>query len=453
MAHTPQQNTINRLLQGLNNGLNIFKKDGGPRIDSDSLSDEEERIKDMPSILNSNANGIGSVTVADNNVHLNNISNISTPGETTKINVVTSDAMATGKRTPPKHKRAKKPPGSAASKKNNKANNSQSNDTKKTTDPSVDPPRKKVINPLEMEEAFDNGYDSDGWEGPPPGTDKREIEALFEEEVGAGAAAAAVCVLTEPKHVPIADDVLNKLTVENIKHELEIRNVGLPRNKKKDSLRNHLKDALSKEMPVLPANQIKKATGDDMADFAVGAYWSELKPDIDVEEPVNEAFPRARAPTVPVEDAGVPPRPKQSFSTLFDRPVFTGKQRGGPRGSFLAKHNLTKDSLPFEFADAFFPMYDNKERDDNGDPMLSMEYLARNTNMRANLAFAGEATYDDWSGPFSIKEMRQHLGLYVMNGLSPSPSLEKKFDVDDMANYNPFVAKNINSTGNPKRRL
>ena len=75
MAHTPQQNTINRLLQGLNNGLNTFKKDGGPRIDSNSLSDEEERIEDMPSILNSNANGIGSVAVADNNVHLNNISN------------------------------------------------------------------------------------------------------------------------------------------------------------------------------------------------------------------------------------------------------------------------------------------------------------------------------------------------------------------------------------------
>jgi len=164
-------------------------------------------------------------------------------------------------------------------------------------------------------------------------------------------------------------------------------------------------------MPVYPANQIKKATGDDMADFAVGAYWTELAAAIDVEEPLNEAFALARAPTVPANEAAIPPRPKQSSSTLFDRPVFTGKERGCPRESFLVKHKLTKDSLPVEFADAFFPMYANKEKDDNGDPMLSMEFLAQNTNMRANLAFAGEATYNDWSGPFTVEEIDNTLAF------------------------------------------
>jgi len=138
---------------------------------------------------------------------------------------------------------------------------------------------------------------------------------------------------------------------------------------------------------------------------------------------------------------------------MFDRPVFTGNPRRGPRQSFIKGHGLSKDSLPVEFADAFFPMYENKERDNNGDPMLSMEYLTRNTNMRANLAFAGEATYDEWSGPFSVKELRQHLGLYIMNGLSPSPQLDFKFDPNDKANYNPFISENLGSTGNPQRRL
>ena len=56
-------------------------------------------------------------------------------------------------------------------------------------------------------------------------------------------------------------------------------------------------------------------------------------------------------------------------------------------------------------------MYANKEKDDNGDPMLSMEFLAQNTNMRANLAFAGEATYNDWSGPFTVEEIDNTLAF------------------------------------------
>ena len=45
-----------------------------------------------------------------------------------------------------------------------------------------------------------------------------------------------------------------------------------------------------------------------------------------------------------------------------------------------------------------------------------------NPTMKASLAFAGEATYDNghWTGEFSVKETRQYLGVYVLNGLSPS---------------------------------
>ena len=76
--------------------------------------------------------------------------------------------------------------------------------------------------------------------------------------------------------------------------------------------------------------------------------------------------------------------------------------------------------------------------------LFSMEECARDTNIRASRAFVGEATYrDQFTDPFSIKEIRQFLGLYVLNGLSPSPSLEKKFDSNGMVNFNPFVHANI----------
>jgi hypothetical protein len=190
---------------------------------------------------------------------------------------------------------------------------------------------------------------------------------------------------------------------------------------------------------------------DDMSDFAAGAAWVELTPDVDVPGPTNEGFPEARAQTVPEADALVPPKPKQSFSRLFDRPVFTGDPVGGPTEDFLKKHHLNKDSHPVEFADTFLPMFANPEKDGNSDPFISMESMAKHTNTRAEQAFAGESTYQEWHGRCSVKELRQYLGLYLLNGLSPSPSLEKKFDKDNKANYNPFCDDNIGP--NPLRRL
>jgi hypothetical protein len=48
---------------------------------------------------------------------------------------------------------------------------------------------------------------------------------------------------------------------------------------------------------------------------------------------------------------------------------------------------------------------------------------------KAMLACAGKegAIHErDWK-PFTMKELRQHLGLYILNGLSPSPHVEWKF--------------------------
>ena len=48
--------------------------------------------------------------------------------------------------------------------------------------------------------------------------------------------------------------------------------------------------------------------------------------------------------------------------------------------------------------------------------------------MKAHLAGAGEdgSYYRDFS-VFTIKELRQHIGLYVFNGVAPTPRVEFKF--------------------------
>jgi len=55
--------------------------------------------------------------------------------------------------------------------------------------------------------------------------------------------------------------------------------------------------------------------------------------------------------------------------------------------------------------------------------------LARWTNLKATLAGAGwnGSCYYDFK-PFTALELRQHFGLYILNGLSPSPRVEKKLN-------------------------
>jgi hypothetical protein len=438
MAHTPATKGLDLLLMGINTGWQSIVGFGRPSVeDGAPLAGSEIQNSNVNADFENEENVEAVVVAVAKDVDQGNISTpnpISVLAEATN----TVDAMAGKKRAPPAAKAAPK-----RTKNNDGASGK------------ADPPRKKSsLNAKQREAATNIGYDSDGWEGPNTGTDPAEAEAVLEEALGNKKPMAVVPVIAIPQHVPISKEGLNKLTIAELKEELRIRKVGLPRKKKKTDLQEHLMQALQKKMPVYPEEMLdtdKKKGGDDMADFAVGAYWEELTPDIKVAEPVNASFPTAHAPTIPDDEAKNQPRPKEGFTKQFERPKFNGRERGGPRQDFLEKHGLDKDSSASEFVEAFFPMYENPEIDANGDAMLSIEYLTRNTNMRANLAFAGEATYEAWSGPFTVKEMRQYLGLYVMNGLSPSPSLEKKFDMNDKANFNPFIYDNLGS--NASRRL
>ena len=83
-------------------------------------------------------------------------------------------------------------------------------------DPALDPPQRKVVNPMLMTEAFWDGYDSDGWEGPPRGTDMDEIEAANEENTLP--AANAMELERAPRHVAILEKDLLKMKTADLKH-------------------------------------------------------------------------------------------------------------------------------------------------------------------------------------------------------------------------------------------
>ena len=90
----------------------------------------------------------------------------------------------------------------------------------------------------------------------------------------------------------------------------------------------------------------------------------------------------------------------------------------------------------------FLPFNNNPYTSRSEEDFPSFELLAQRTNLKARLSGAGEGGvfYRDFV-PFTIKELRQHVGLYIFHGLSPSPIFEKKFQpqVKDNLHGNDFV--------------
>ena len=67
----------------------------------------------------------------------------------------------------------------------------------------------------------------------------------------------------------------------------------------------------------------------------------------------------------------------------------------------------------------------------NGKEMLSFQQLSCMwTTSKASHAGAGETCYkNDGYVPFSIWELRQHVGLYIWHVLNASPRIEYKFSL------------------------
>ena len=91
------------------------------------------------------------------------------------------------------------------------------------------------------------------------------------------------------------------------------------------------------------------------------------------------------------------------------------KRKGQANQDWLDEHKLDKDSMPIEFSEAFL--------------LRSLtETWTTYTSGKAYLEYAGEDghPYPNFSN-FTAKELRQHFGVRIFHGISPSPRLEMKF--------------------------
>ena len=95
--------------------------------------------------------------------------------------------------------------------------------------------------------------------------------------------------------------------------------------------------------------------------------------------------------------------------------------------NFIEAHNITRCSHPDDFIALFLPLNGNPYSTSKN-PLPTFQLLAKCTNLKATLADAGPdgSCYQEYN-PFSELEIRQHMGLYIFNGLSPSTRFENKF--------------------------
>ena len=296
------------------------------------------------------------------------------------------------------------------------------------------------------------------------------------------------------KHVPIDDEKLNTMKVKEIKDQLKHRDLPSS-NGIRTVLLDRLKAALKEKKPYYSLEQLKSlkkkkkkktnvaSASTGLSGFPSTAYWKELKGTTTAVDPTNPTFANARPPTVPEEDADVPLNKKYNFEEVIDVPVFSAKTKvyefkrngeikidvatkepimkkiprkhGAVNPVFIKKHKLSKMSRPHEFADAFIPFKSKYSSYENTAGGFSFLNLTKWTNTKAMNADAGKdgSTYKDFV-PFSVRELRSHFGLYVLQGLSPSPRVEYKFkpQTADPVNGNDYVYQSFGQKMNRERR-
>ena len=318
-----------------------------------------------------------------------------------------------------------------------------------------------------MEEIFELGYDSDGelpffgdaeWEKslleaynesplqnegeePPDILPEQPTDSVVEEAGG--------------EIVMIADGAIMKLKVAELQKELHLR--CLSTRGLKAELQSRLKKAMEDKIPIGEAKSSEPVA--QTAAFLPDAYWSLLTPTNDaVPDPTaNSGF---REPTNTEEIEGVK---HHNFTELFDTPVFTSdvqevvfdrykrrkrddndnfvwetkkivnEKNERPNEEWLELHNLDHNSQPYQFFQAFCP------------DSLTSKWTTY-TNRKVWLDNAGEegCPYPDFL-PFKPSELRQHLGVRIFHGVSPSPRLEHKFRTQgqDEVNGNDFISRSL----------
>ena len=302
-----------------------------------------------------------------------------------------------------------------------------------------------------------DGYDSDAsvdpyaevaYEGP------LEVDEPPLQEVGNGDIPLGVVQedTESSRFINIPPATLAQMKVSELKYELSRH--GQPVGGRKVVLLERLKMALFQQIPIQSTNNNPQQTMDNLNGFSPNAKWRPLVPmEEAVEEPDNAA-PLMHAPTIPVEDAKFIPQ-KPNFAERFDRECFVGNEKvpklhrngvpvrvngkqqmeervnikGGPKANFLLEKGLNESSKPQDWFNAFLPNFDRKGKNpQNVNTQFWTHKWAFWTNQKAISCSVGVpgGVYPSFT-PFSYHEIECFLGLYILQGLNPSPQIEMKF--------------------------
>ena len=97
----------------------------------------------------------------------------------------------------------------------------------------------------------------------------------------------------------------------------------------------------------------------------------------------------------------------KSGKELFD--TYT-RTKGCLDPAFISKHNMSHKTKPEDFVGLFLPFGKNQQ---GKKEMVSFELITKWTNLKSTLAGAGKGgTYYTDCVPFSVEEIREHVGLY-----------------------------------------
>ena len=107
--------------------------------------------------------------------------------------------------------------------------------------------------------------------------------------------------------------------------------------------------------------------------------------------------------------------------------------------AFISKHHRSHKTKTEDFVGLFLLFGKNKQVKKE---MVSLELLTKCTNLKSTLEGEGKGgTYYTDCAPLSVEEIREHVGLHVFHGISPSPMIEFKFRSQhkDKVHRNDFI--------------
>lgn len=334
------------------------------------------------------------------------------------------------------------------------------------------------------EDAFDEGYDSDGQHGPffDAVFDEVPFEHYEEEPVegrapAVGSTVPANVAENEVSYTPLSEITIQAMTVKNLKDELKKRKQAV--GGKKDELVQRLL-SVAHLPPVSTADPepVRAEPTNDQPDscFHHEAKWRLLE--LDTANPIDDPSSNMPGLVAPTTHAvgGTVECIKYNFNDTFDRDPFIAlskecavdrhgnpkkdkdqnyvmveavRKKGRPTMNFLEKNRLTVHSHPAQWIEALLP---TSSRNPNA---VTLDQWTMFTNMKAFLAQAGHNIYQGIFQPFTTTETKRFLGLLLLHGLSPSPQISYKFQTQEQnpVNGNDLVSLVFGSSAEKRYKM